>query len=85
MNGTELLEHYKETLGEDLKGEGYGNAEAIVGIDYHSCRLVLSMKKQAEFLMEHDGMTYEGALEFILHNFVGARGEDEPIWLRDTL
>jgi len=83
MKGKELLKTLKESLGEDLIGEGYGDAEAIVGVDYHSGRLILSVRKSIEFLMERDGMEYEEAKEFVHFNYIGARGQDEPIWLDD--
>lgn len=83
MEGIELLAEYKETYGQDLKGEGYGDAEGIIGVDIHSCRLIFSVKKSVEFLMERDGMAQDEAYEFIEFNYIGARGSDEPIWLDD--
>ena len=85
MKGKELLEHLKESIGEELKGERYGDAEAIVGFDYNSLKLVFSIKKSIEFLMQRDGMDYETAKEFIFYNYVDARGSDEPVWLNDII
>ena len=85
MEGKELLEHLKETIGEDLKGERYGDAEAIVGFDYNSCKLIFSIKKSIEFLMQRDGIDYEGAKEYVFFNYVDARGSDEPVWLHDLV
>ena len=83
MKGKELLEELKERLGEDLQGEHYGDAEAVIGVDYNTCKLIFSVRKSIEFLMERDGMSYDEAKEYVLYNYIGARGEDEPIWLDD--
>jgi hypothetical protein len=83
MKGKELLKTLKESLGEDLQGEHYGDAEAVIGVDYHTCKLIFSVRKSIELLMERDGMEYEVAKEYIHYNYIGARGQDEPIWLDD--
>jgi hypothetical protein len=82
MKGKALLEILKDSLGEDLKGEKFGDASAIIGVDYHSCKLIFSIKKQIEFLMQRDGTDYEATKEYVYFNYVGARG-DEPIWICD--
>lgn len=80
---SELLEMIKDSLGEDLQGERFGDAVAVIGVDHHSCKLIFSIRKQVEFLMERDGMEHEEAKEFVYHNYIGARGDDEPIWMDD--
>lgn len=83
MKGKELLKALKETYKEDLQGAHYGDAEAVIGVDHHTCKVIFSIRKSIELLMERDGMSYEVAKEFIYFNYIGARGQDEPIWLDD--
>jgi len=80
---SELLQAIKDSLGEDLKGEKYGDAEAVIGVDHHTSKVIFSVAKQIQFLMDRDGMDHDEAKEYVYHNYVGARGSDEPIWLED--
>jgi hypothetical protein len=78
-----ILNNLKEKYGKDLKGEKYGDAPAVIGVDHHSCKIIFSVKKSIEFLMQRDGMSFSEAEEFVDFNYIGARGDDEPIWLDD--
>lgn len=82
---SKLLQEIKEGLGEDLQGERFGDAAAVIGVDSISCRLIFSIRKQIELLMERDGMKRDEAREYVIFNYVGARGSDEPIWMDDDL
>lgn len=65
-----------------------GFDEAIIGHTLTIGRpllIVYSMKKMAQILMERDGMDWDGALEYIDYNYVGAwSGESTPIIVIDV-
>jgi hypothetical protein len=70
-----ILENYPdETF---LKADGFD--DAIIGFDEHSLRLIYSMSKCLDILMED--MSDEDALEHFYYNVSGAYvGEQTPIW-----
>jgi hypothetical protein len=70
-----ILENYPdETF---LKADGFD--DAIIGFDEHSLRLIYSMSKCLDILMED--MLDEDALEHFYYNVSGAYvGEQTPIW-----
>jgi hypothetical protein len=70
-----ILENYPdETF---LKADGFD--EAVIGFDEHSLRLIYSMSKCLDILMED--MSDEDALEHFYYNVSGAYvGEQTPIW-----
>jgi glucose dehydrogenase len=72
----EILEnHPDETF---LKADGFD--EAIIGLDETSGRLIYSVTKCIECLMEQ-GMTDEEASEYFYYNVSGAyMGEQTPIF-----
>ncbi len=73
-----ILENYPEE--EFLKADGFD--EAILGVDESSYRLIYSVAKCIEILMED--MTDEDALEYFYFNVSGAYvGEKTPIWCND--
>jgi hypothetical protein len=73
-----ILENYPdETF---LKADGFD--EAVIGFDEHSLRLIYSMSKCLDILMED--MSDEDALEHFYYNVSGAYvGEQTPIWCND--
>ena len=67
---------------EFLKADGLD--EAIIGYDDFSGRLIYSMTKIINILIEDDGMTEEEALEHYYYNIHGGYvGEQTPIWCND--
>jgi hypothetical protein len=73
-----ILENYPdETF---LKADGFD--DAIIGFDEHSLRLIYSMSKCLDILMED--MSDEDDLEHFYYNVSGAYvGEQTPIWCND--
>jgi hypothetical protein len=67
---------------EFLKADGLD--EAIIGYDDFTGRLIYSMSKIINILIEDDGMTEEDALEHYYYNIHGGYvGEKTPIWCCD--
>jgi hypothetical protein len=67
---------------EFLKADGLD--EAIIGYDDFTGRLIYSMSKIINILIENDGMTEEDALEHYYYNIHGGYvGEKTPIWCCD--
>jgi hypothetical protein len=79
------MQFLEATLGDELIGKQEGYDEAVMGFDYHSMRLIYSVEKVIEILMDQQGWDYEGAQEYAYHNIVGARGASEPIWLECSI
>ena len=74
----EIIENFYEE--EILKADGFN--EAVIGIDESSMRLVYSVSKCIEILMED--MSEEDAMEYFSYNVSGAYvGEKTPIWCWD--
>jgi hypothetical protein len=73
-----ILENYPdETF---LKADGFD--DAIIGFNENSLRLIYSMSKCLDILMED--MSDEDALEHFYYNVSGAYvGEQTPIWCND--
>ena len=78
MNLESILEKYPdETF---LKADGFD--DAILGVDESSMRLIYSISKCIDILME--GMSDEDALEHFYYNVSGSyMGEQTPIWCDD--
>lgn len=78
MNLESILEKYPdETF---LKADGFD--DAILGVDESSMRLIYSISKCIDILMED--MSDEDALEHFYYNVSGAYvGEQTPIWCDD--
>jgi hypothetical protein len=73
----EIIESYGE---ETLFADGFD--EAIIGIDLNSMRVIYSISKCIEVLMED--MEEIDAIEHFDYNVFGAWvGEKTPIWCRD--
>ena len=75
----EIIESYDDE--EFLTADGFNNA--IIGVDEGSMRLIYSVTKCIEILMED--MSEEDALEHFSYNVSGAyMGEKTPIWCYDN-
>lgn len=71
-----ILENYSD--GDFLKADGFDSA--ILGVDERSMRLIYSVKKCIEILMD-DGTSYFDAWEYFSFNIESAYvGEKTPIW-----
>lgn len=76
-----LMEAHPDT--EFLVADGFDGA--IIGYHTSSERLIYSVKKCIQILME-EGMTEEDALEHFSYNVEGAYvGEKTPIWCDDNI
>lgn len=74
-----LVEQFEET--EFLKADGFD--EAVMGFDFNSDRLIYSISKMIEILMQ-DGMDRTDAIEYLEFNTFGAYvGEKTPIYMWD--
>jgi len=78
MNLESILEKYPdETF---LKADGFD--DAILGVDKSSMRLIYSISKCIDILMED--MSDEDALQHFYYNVSGSyMGEQTPIWCDD--
>jgi len=54
---------------------------AILGESYHSEQFIYCFDKVVEITKRQLASSYDEALEYVEFNIVGARGENEPIWL----
>jgi len=74
-----LVEKYAD---EDLlKADGFD--DAVIGICTREYRLIYSMSKCIEILVE-EGMTEEDAIDHFYYNVAGSWvGEKTPIWCED--
>lgn len=76
----EILEKYPDE--EFLLADGFN--EALLGVDEKSMRLIYSISKSINILMED--MSEEDAFEYFYYNVSGAyMGEKTPIWCDDIL
>ena len=74
-----IIENYQDE--EILKADGFDNA--VIGIDTDSMRLIYSVQKCIEVLIE-EGMDEIDAVEYFEYNVLGAYvGEKTPIWCND--
>jgi hypothetical protein len=76
-----IVEYYADE--EILKADGFD--DAVIGVDEKTMRLIYSVGRCIEILVE-DGMTMEDALEYFDFNVSGAWvGDKTPIWSQDML
>lgn len=76
----EIMEKYPDE--EFLLADGFN--EAVLGVDENSMRLIYSISKCINILMED--MSEEDAFEYFYYNVSGAyMGEKTPIWCDDIL
>jgi hypothetical protein len=74
-----IIEQFEET--EFLKADGFD--EAVMGFDLNSDRLIYSISKMLEILM-NDGMEKMDAIEYLEFNtFAAYVGEKTPIYMWD--
>lgn len=70
---------------EALFADGF--EEALIGMAYRCGKPALaaySVQKCLAILQERDGMDYDGALEFLEFNSIGAwAGDNTPVWIYD--
>jgi hypothetical protein len=79
-----ILDKIVEQLGDEevLKADGFDNA--VIGYDANSFRLIYSVSKCIDVLVEEQGMELDEAIEFFEYNVSGAYvGEKTPIWCQD--
>ena len=75
-----ILEYYEDE--EILIADGFD--DAVIGIEYTSMRLIYSVTKCLEILMEVENMSLEDAIEHFEFNVSGSYvGEKTPIWCQD--
>jgi len=78
----QLIESFPDI--EFLKADGLD--QAVIGFDETSERLIYSMSKIMQILVEQDGMTDEEALDYYYYNIAGAYvGEKTPIYCFDYM
>jgi hypothetical protein len=76
-----IVEVYQDE--EMLKADGFD--DAVIGIEESSMRLIYSVGKCIEILVE-DGMTMEDAMEYFDFNVKDALvGDKTPIWCNDMM
>lgn len=76
----EIMEKYPDE--EFLLADGFN--DAVLGVDETSMRLIYSISKCINILMED--MSEEDAFEYFYYNVSGAyMGEKTPIWCDDIL
>ncbi len=74
-----IIDYYSEE--EFLKADGFD--DAVIGVDLNSMRLIYSMTRCIEILVE-EGMSLEDALDHFSYNVSSAYvGEKTPIWSDD--
>lgn len=73
-----IIEYYPDE--SFLKADGFD--DAIIGVDHSSGRLIYSVSKCIDILMQD--MSEEDACEYFYYNVEGAYvGEKTPIWCSD--
>lgn len=80
-----IRQHLVSLTGDEelLFADGFDGC--ILGIDAHN-RVVYSIEKCVETLMERDRMGYTDACEFLAFNTISAYvGERTPIWVNTNL
>ena len=80
-----MLERVLEAYPEDTFLVADGFNDAIIGVDESSMRLIYSVDKCIDILVENDEMLLEQAIEYFDFNVRGAYvGEQTPIFCDDT-
>jgi len=76
-----ILEYFSEL--DLMTAEGFD--DAILGLDYSTNRVIYSLSRCREILM-NQGMSYDEAIEYLDFNVVNSYlGEKTPIWCEDDL
>ena len=74
------------TSEQPLRADGFN--QAIIGNEYHTNRVVYSIERMLQILIDRDGMSMEEAIEFFNFNIGGAYvGEMTPVyvWTEDNI
>jgi len=74
------------TSEQPLRADGFN--QAIIGNEYHTNRVVYSIERMLQILIDRDGMSMEEAIEFFDFNIGGAYvGEMTPmyVWTEDKV
>jgi hypothetical protein len=75
-----IVDNYPEE--EFLVADGFDNA--VIGVDIKSMRVIYSVDKCINILINEHNMTDEEAFEYFEYNVAGAYvGEKTPIWCYD--
>ena len=79
-----ILEDLKEEFPEEEFMIADGFDDAIVGVEKKTMRVIYSISKCLEILME-EGLNMEDAIEYFSYDIEGAYvGEKTPIWCDDN-
>ena len=71
---------------QPLRADGFN--QAIIGNEYNTNRVVYSIERMLQILIDRDGMSMEEAIEFFNFNIGGAYvGEMTPmyVWTEDNI
>jgi len=74
------------TSEQPLRADGFN--QAIIGNEYNTNRVVYSIERMLQILIDRDGMSMEEAIEFFDFNIGGAYvGEMTPmyVWTEDNI
>ena len=74
------------TSEQPLRADGFN--QAIIGNEYHTNRVVYSIERMLQILIDRDGMSMEEAIEYFSFNIGGAYvGEMTPmyVWTEDNI
>jgi len=74
------------TSEQPLRADGFN--QAIIGNEYNTNRVVYSIERMLQILIDRDGMSMEEAIEFFNFNIGGAYvGEMTPmyVWTEDNI
>lgn len=86
MEKQELKEHISDLVQENGEWTMFADGfdEAILGVDASNSRVIYSVAKCYQVLIERDGMSQDEAEEFFAFNVLGSyMGEKTPIWCYD--
>lgn len=76
-----IVEYHEDE--EILKADGFDNA--VIGIELGTMRLIYSVNKCLDILINEDEMSLEDAIEYFDFNVRGSYvGEKTPIWCEDN-
>lgn len=79
---TSILENWSEE--QFTIADGFD--EAVIGVDVVGERIIYSVQKVIDILMERDGMDEQDAIDWYEYNMQSTYvGEHTPIWCEDRL
>lgn len=79
---TSILENFHEE--EITIADGFD--EAVIGIDMNTMRLIYSVSKVIDIMMDRDGMDEQDALDWYEYNMQSTWvGDHTPIWCEDRI